>query len=280
MAEEDAAVEAAFFRMQQAMNEEAKQQVAIGSEAIQIESSEDEYDPEKDMQTMPFDQRDSFDDSHDPSLLPVSHQSLDDESSKPPLSSMYSIKQKSASPVPESDLVEFQRARPQESTRSTPEVLQTANGTGDIAEASSSSPLQSPTSRDEITTGADNLLAPSEIQNASVTIDASNEPTPNSTNLSKPSPAASKLSNIQTIKSPTTNRKDSVSTPLSASLPKARLPHDKVGLLEDRIKEDPRGDLDAWTSLIAEHRRRGKIDDARKVYERFFVVFPSAVSFL
>lgn len=62
------------------------------------------------------------------------------------------------------------------------------------------------------------------------------------------------------------------------SLPKARLPHDRVGILEDRIKEDPRGDLDAWLSLISEHRKRNKLDDARVVYERFFKVFPQAVS--
>ena len=64
----------------------------------------------------------------------------------------------------------------------------------------------------------------------------------------------------------------------SVSLPKARLPHDRIGILEDRIREDPRGDLDAWLSLIAEHRKRGKIDDARNAYERFLGVFPWAVS--
>jgi cleavage stimulation factor subunit 3 len=62
------------------------------------------------------------------------------------------------------------------------------------------------------------------------------------------------------------------------NVPKARLPHDRVGILEDRIKEDPRGDLDAWLSLISEHRKRNKLDDARAVYERLFKVFPSAVS--
>ncbi len=64
------------------------------------------------------------------------------------------------------------------------------------------------------------------------------------------------------------------------SVPKARLPHDTTGILEDRIKEDPRGDLDAWLSLISEHRKRNKLDDARAVYERFFKVFPQAVSSL
>jgi cleavage stimulation factor subunit 3 len=62
------------------------------------------------------------------------------------------------------------------------------------------------------------------------------------------------------------------------SVPKARLPHDKTGILEDRIKEDPRGDIEAWLSLISEHCNRNKLDEARAVYERFFKVFPQAVS--
>lgn len=65
----------------------------------------------------------------------------------------------------------------------------------------------------------------------------------------------------------------------NVSGPKARLPHDKTGILEDRIKEDPRGDMEAWLSLISEHRKRTKLDDARAVYERFLRVFPHAVSF-
>jgi cleavage stimulation factor subunit 3 len=62
------------------------------------------------------------------------------------------------------------------------------------------------------------------------------------------------------------------------SVPKARLPHDKTGILEDRIKDDPRGDMNAWLSLISEHQKRNKLDDARVVYDRFFKVFPHAVS--
>lgn len=57
-----------------------------------------------------------------------------------------------------------------------------------------------------------------------------------------------------------------------------RLPQDLVGQLEDRIADNPRGDVDAWLSLIEEHKRKGKFDDARAVYERFFVIFPQAVS--
>lgn len=59
-------------------------------------------------------------------------------------------------------------------------------------------------------------------------------------------------------------------------MPKARLPHDRIGILEDRIQEDPRGDMDAWLSLIDEFRKRGKLDEARATYERFFVMFPAA----
>jgi cleavage stimulation factor subunit 3 len=70
----------------------------------------------------------------------------------------------------------------------------------------------------------------------------------------------------------------SANAPVSLNMPKARLPLDRVGILEDRIKEDPRGDIDAWLSLISEHRKRNKSDDARSVYERFLKVFPSAVS--
>ncbi|KAI9798586.1 MAG: mRNA 3'-end-processing protein rna14 [Piccolia ochrophora] len=62
----------------------------------------------------------------------------------------------------------------------------------------------------------------------------------------------------------------------SKTVPKARLPHDRVGILEDRVKEDPRGDINAWLGLIEEHRKRNKVDDARGVYERFLKLFPMA----
>ena len=59
-----------------------------------------------------------------------------------------------------------------------------------------------------------------------------------------------------------------------------RLPHDKVGQLEDRIKEDPKADTEAWRTLIQHYREKGQLDNARKVYSRFFDVFPSAVCIL
>ncbi len=65
-------------------------------------------------------------------------------------------------------------------------------------------------------------------------------------------------------------------TPTSA-LPKARLAHDTIGILEDRIKEDPRGDMDAWLSLLGELQSRNKKDEVRRVYNDFFKEFPLAV---
>lgn len=66
--------------------------------------------------------------------------------------------------------------------------------------------------------------------------------------------------------------------PEASSAPRGRLPHDRVGILEDRIQADPRGDMEAWLELISEHRSRNKIEGARQVYERFLGVFPAAVS--
>ncbi|TGJ81405.1 hypothetical protein E0Z10_g7348 [Xylaria hypoxylon] len=57
---------------------------------------------------------------------------------------------------------------------------------------------------------------------------------------------------------------------------KSRLPTDVVGMLEDRIKEDPRGDTEAWFALIEEQKRRHNIEDTRRTYERFLEIFPQA----
>ena len=69
-----------------------------------------------------------------------------------------------------------------------------------------------------------------------------------------------------------------ISSASAAALSKPRLPQDRVGQLEDRIADDPKGDIDAWLDLIALHRSKNKLDDARNVYDRFFEVFPTAVS--
>jgi cleavage stimulation factor subunit 3 len=62
-------------------------------------------------------------------------------------------------------------------------------------------------------------------------------------------------------------------------LPKARLPQDRVGILEDRIAADPRGDTDAWLSLVEEYQQRSNIEEVYKTYERFLKIFPQAVGF-
>jgi len=77
--------------------------------------------------------------------------------------------------------------------------------------------------------------------------------------------------NVQTSTVPT-------SVPDSPSAARGRLPHDRVGILQDRIDEDPRGDIPAWLELIGEHRSRNRLDSAREAYERFLSLFPMAVS--
>jgi len=86
-----------------------------------------------------------------------------------------------------------------------------------------------------------------------------------------------KAAEVQTTQVAAAAPQQNVTTP-SAAVPKTRLPHDIIGILEDRIAEDEKGDLDAWMKLIDEYKGRGKLEDVRKVYGRFFGVFPSAVS--
>ena len=69
-----------------------------------------------------------------------------------------------------------------------------------------------------------------------------------------------------------------VNKALGLALPKGRLAHDVVGILEDRIKADPRGDIDAWLELMEELKSRNKQEEVRGIYERFLKVFPYSVS--
>ncbi|KAJ5887941.1 RNA-processing protein HAT helix [Penicillium taxi] len=64
--------------------------------------------------------------------------------------------------------------------------------------------------------------------------------------------------------------------PDSPSVSTGRLAHDRLGILQDRVDEDPRGDIPAWLELIAEHRGRNRLDSARDVYEKFLKIFPMA----
>lgn len=136
---------------------------------------------------------------------------------------------------------------------------------------------------------SEDVLIQNDVQDQSAPAALQNGVSPSVPNLSVVPPAAGIASPVDTAaKSAQPLSASQITEPLSAAtdqsvtpsiaIPKARLPHDRVGILEDRIKEDPKGDLEAWQNLIGEHRKRGKIEDARKVYERFLAVFPSAVS--
>ncbi|KAK4497485.1 hypothetical protein PRZ48_011936 [Zasmidium cellare] len=59
----------------------------------------------------------------------------------------------------------------------------------------------------------------------------------------------------------------------ATSQPPARLPHDKVGQLEDRIRDDPKGDIEAWMTLVEHYTDKGQYDQVRVVYDRFLSVF-------
>ena len=97
-------------------------------------------------------------------------------------------------------------------------------------------------------------------------------------NGTTPVPDATKPADLLTI-DPARQATASVTpVPPSASLPKARLPQDRIGILNDRIQEDPRGDIEAWLGLIEEQRKRHKHDEAREVFNRFLDQFPTAVS--
>jgi cleavage stimulation factor subunit 3 len=100
--------------------------------------------------------------------------------------------------------------------------------------------------------------------------------TPHSSHTLSVNPSSAGLPSVQ---APATQVLTSAGTSSqNVPAPKARLPNDRTGILEDKIKEDPRGALDSWLALINEHKSRNKLDDARAVYDRFFKVFPQSVS--
>ena len=65
--------------------------------------------------------------------------------------------------------------------------------------------------------------------------------------------------------------------PASTIQQQQRLPHDKVGRLEDRIKEDPKADIEAWWELIQHYQEKDQLDNARAVYARMVEVWPTSV---
>lgn len=96
------------------------------------------------------------------------------------------------------------------------------------------------------------------------------EPTASNFQSQASAPNPSTLVNSGVVSIPNPNVPSNV-TPALAGL-------DPVALLEARVKEDPRGDMDAWLNLIADHRRNSRLNEARSTYGRFLEVFPQAVS--
>lgn len=64
--------------------------------------------------------------------------------------------------------------------------------------------------------------------------------------------------------------------PSHASVVPPVMSYDPIAALELRVKEDPRGAMDAWLSLVAAYHQRNNIQETRDVYERFLAIFPHA----
>ena len=169
------------------------------------------------------------------------------------------------------------------------EILPDAGGISNVAQPSSLNPISDSTSNVSSNAVASNHVS---VQN-SVQDQSSSHAVENGVTKTVPNLAAvipdtgasahdeATLKPSETLPAPsmagTTSPTQKVPSTPATAVPRARLPNDTIGLLEDRIKEDPRGDLEAWLNLIAEQKKRGKHDDARAAYERFLTAFPSAV---
>lgn len=77
---------------------------------------------------------------------------------------------------------------------------------------------------------------------------------------------------------PQPSERPGVNGPLPTAASKSRLAHDTIGILEDRIKDDPRGDPEAYLDLIDEYKKRQKQEEVKSSYERYLEVFPLDVS--
>lgn len=141
-----------------------------------------------------------------------------------------------------------------------PESL-TIESTPQVPDTSASTPSQRPASKPKVSGGF--LVEASD--------DEDDEDTPQSGAAAQPFSAVS--GNPSGAPVPVPN------APSNSAFASAPIGIDPVVMLESRIKEDPRGAIDAWLNLVNEYRRRNRLDDVRSVYNRFFDVFPQAVSF-
>ncbi|KPI41700.1 mRNA 3'-end-processing protein rna14 [Cyphellophora attinorum] len=139
-----------------------------------------------------------------------------------------------------------------------------------------SSGPQSPTlARDDLlspTTGS-HPLPPRPSSNVSSSNAVATEESITESSTKPPQPLSAQAAAAAQIKPPASP------TPLSSNvngtLRSSRLPHDTIGILEDRIKEDSRGDPDAYLELIQEYKNRNRQEDVRATYDRYLAVFPN-----
>ena len=306
--------EAAFLSSMQAANEAAGYENGEGSEE-QAESSSDEYDPTQAVQT---DLRPPSN-AQDPSVQASAHDvSLPDptpSASAIPLTSTSTSATILRNDTPQSDHQSLSRSMSRASSQSSEENFITGiqhlnkgtpshtdgvgemgqageNGAADMEQKSSLHPVSDSSFNNSTNhVPADNVQIQNDVQAQNPSGLVQNGATNTVPNLAAVLPdtgasshSESTLKPSMTLPAPsmkeaTPSTRAQPPTP-STSAPRARLPHDTIGILEDRIKEDPRGDLQAWLHLINEHKKRAKIDDARSVYERFLSIFPTAVSYL
>ncbi|OKL60399.1 mRNA 3'-end-processing protein rna14 [Talaromyces atroroseus] len=158
-----------------------------------------------------------------------------------------------------------------------PGVLETIEHGGHISASASERPFSDQNANETVSTSGVSIqpVVPDHMASSK---DVSNNAVPfHSASSVPPSTGHNLYSELMQQAGDSTDSNAPTPTPLAiAAASRSRLPHDRVGLLEDRIKEDPRGDIHAWVELIAEHRSRNRLDNAREVYERFFKLFPSA----
>lgn len=90
--------------------------------------------------------------------------------------------------------------------------------------------------------------------------------------------AAIPTQNLVEIQLQATPSRSDVNGSHAPPVPRSRLSNDVIGILEDRIKDDPRGDTEAYLELIKELKSRNKENEVRKVYDDYLTVFPLDVS--
>lgn len=154
---------------------------------------------------------------------------------------------------------------------STPAVLISGNGDREVPQSENHhDPVQVPPA-------GDGLVVPAQSSADQAARDAnSTSHGPSSVDHSPRAAASSSISNVPVGADDPSTGLDPVLP--GQALPRSRLAHDIVGILEDRIREDPKGDLAAWKGLILEHERRERLEEARAVFERFLKLVPTAVS--